>query len=453
MMLCGPLALHVARPHHPLTLTRLVGMRSLQSFTRVAVPALLVLAADPARAAAQWLPRATPEQAGFSSEALAKLLPAMQANIDSGRYAGIVTVVARHGKLVHAQAVGKMNVDGAAPLTTDAVFRIASMSKPVTTVAALQLVDAGKLRLDDPVSKYIPAFANVRVYTGGGALAPQTVAATSPITVAQLMSHTSGLGYILFNTWSDSIWKAGKVYDPSRTIAFFADSVARFPLLFQPGERWSYSAGLDVLGRVIEVAAGQSFDVVLRERIFKPLGMRNSGFHIEAAQKARVAALHTVGADRRVRVTLSDDTQSFQDESARFFMGGGGLVSTAEDYLRFAQMLLNGGTLDGTRILKAETVAQMTRDWLVPPQSVPAPYNGAPGYGFGLGVTVQTTQPNTFVSSAAGSFGWSGIYNTFFWVDPKNDIVGLVMTQTAPFRVTPLEREVKKLVYAALTDR
>ena len=413
--------------------------------------ALGLLAALTSAASAQWLPKAKPEEVGLSSDALARIQPAMQANVDSGKYAGIVTVLARHGKLVHLQAVGKMNLDQDAPLTADALFRIASMSKPVTSVAAMQLVEQGKLHLDDPVSKYVPSFANARVYTGGGALNPQTAPVNSPVTVAQLMSHTSGLGYILFNTWSDSIWKSAKVFDPTRTIAFFADSVGRLPLLFQPGERWSYSAGLDVLGRVIEVASGQSFDVYLREHIFRPLGMRNSGFHVDAAQRPRLATVHMVGPDRRVHVVPPSTEQTYEDPQSRFFMGGGGLVSTAEDYLRFAQMLLNGGTLDGTRILKAETVALMTRDRLVPPQSVPAPFNGAPGYGFGLGMTVQIVEPNQFVSSAAGSFGWSGIYNTFFWVDPKNDIVGLVLTQTAPFRVTPLEREFKKLVYGSVS--
>ena len=401
---------------------------------------------------AQWLPRAKPEDVGLSSDALARIAPAMQANVDSGKYAGIVTIIARHGKLVHVNAVGKMNLAADAPLTADALFRIASMTKPITSVAAMQLVEAGKLALDDPVSKYVPAFANTRVYSSGGALNPQTVPAASPVTVAQLMSHTSGLGYILFNTWSDSIWKSGKVFDPTKTIAFFADSVAHFPLLFQPGERWSYSAGLDVLGRVIEVASGQPFDVYLREHIFAPLGMRNSSFHVDQAQRARLASVHAVGTDKKVHAIPPDGAQTYEDATSKFFMGGGGLISTAEDYLRFAQMLLNGGELNGVRILKRETVALMTRDRLVPPQSVPAPFNGAPGYGFGLGMTVQTVEPNTFVPSAAGSFGWSGIYNTFFWVDPKNDIIGLLMTQTAPFRVTPLEREFKKLVYASVSS-
>ena len=416
------------------------------------VPVLLLLSAMAPAASAQWLPKAKPEDVGLSSDALARIQPAMQANIDSGKYAGILTVVARHGKLVHLQAVGRMNLDQELPLSADALFRIASMSKPVTAVAAMQLVEQGKLGLDDPVSKYIPAFAGARVYTGGGALNPQSIPVASPVTIAQLMSHTSGLGYILFNTWSDSIWKAAKVFDPTKTIAFFADSAARLPLLFQPGERWSYSAGLDVLGRVIEVASGQRFDVYLRDHIFRPLGMRNSSFHVEATERGRLVTVHAAGPDRRVRPVPPSTDQTYEDPQSRFFMGGGGLVSTAEDYLRFAQALLNGGTLDGTRILKAETVALMTRDRLKPPQSVPAPYNGAPGYGFGLGMTVQTVEPNQFVSSAAGSFGWSGIYNTFFWVDPKHDLVGLVMTQTAPFRVTPLEREFKKLVYGAVTN-
>ena len=421
---------------------------------RLALAAALFAAASlSGNAKAQWLARAAPEDVGLSSAALARIQPALQAYVDSGKLAGVLAVVVRHGKVAYVQAVGRANAEKEGPLSPDALFRIYSMTTPVTAVAAMQLVDQGKLRLDDPVSKYIPAFSDARVYTGGGALHPETVPAQSPVTVEQLLTHTSGLGYILASSTSDSIWKMSHVFDPTNTIAQFADSAAHLPLIFQPGKRWSYAAGIDILGRVIEVASGQPLDVYLREHIFEPLHMRSTAFHVLPAQRAALVTAHALGADRRLHPAPPAQILTDIDPEAKLYSGGGGLVSTAEDYVRFAQMLLNGGSLDGVRILKPETVALVTRDHLAPGQVVPRIFTGVSGYGFGLGVTVQTAESSAELPSAAGSYGWSGILNTFFWIDPKNDLIGMVWAQHFPFRAYPLEQEFKRLVYASMTGR
>jgi CubicO group peptidase (beta-lactamase class C family) len=428
-------------PHHGS-----VPARSRPSAARAAaLLAVSLAAAAPARGLAQGLPPAAPEDVGLSSAALARLEPAVRAYVDSGKLGGVLVAVARHGRVAYLRTVGRADLARGTPLAPDAVFRIYSMTKPVTAVAALQLVERGKLRLDDPVSAYVPAFAGVRVYAGGPAARPATRAPARPVTVRDLFAHTSGLAYGFGSTPSDSLVRAFGLSRGSRTLAEFADSLARIPLAFAPGERWSYSPGLDVLGRVVEVVDGRPFDRYLDEEVFRPLGMRSTAFRLTPALRARLATVYERGADGRLRPAERLPAGDNYDPGARFVCGGCGLVSTAGDYLRFAQMLLNGGTLDGARLLRPETVALMRRNVLTP-----ALLPTGPDDGFGLGVAVQVDSATADDPSAPGTFGWAGIANTFFWVDPRNGLIGMVWTQHLPFGAYPLHKEVERLVYAAL---
>jgi CubicO group peptidase (beta-lactamase class C family) len=391
---------------------------------------------------------------GLSAEALARIAPAMRAYTDSGKLGGVLVAVARHGKLAYLETFGVADTERGTPLRPDAVFRMYSMTKPVTAVAVMQLVERGKLGLDDPVSRYVPAFANVGVYAGGGATQPTTAPAARAVTIRHLLMHTSGMPYGLGTAVPDSVILARGVFVPSRTVAGFADTVAGIPLLFQPGERWSYGPGLEVLGRVIEVVDGRPFERYMDEEIFRPLGMRSTAFRLTPALRARLAGYYERGPDGRLRPTrgMAVLPPDLFDPAARFACGGCGLLSTAGDYLRFAQMLLGGGTLDGARILRRETVAELRRDAL-PPELGPIPsYLYGPGTGHGLGVAVQRDGASPANPSPPGTFGWAGAANTYFWIDPTNDLVGMILTQHHPTFVYPLLRQGKQLVYAALAQ-
>jgi CubicO group peptidase (beta-lactamase class C family) len=419
----------------------------------VAAVAVLLAAVSSSRVPAQGLPRATPEEVGLSSAALARLAPAMRTYVDSGKLGGVLVAVARRGKLAYLETFGVADVEQPTPLSGEAVFRIYSMTKPVTAVAVLQLAERGKLRLDDTVSAYVPAFADVGVYAGGGAAHPTTTPPSRPITIRDLLAHTSGLAYGLGATPSDSLVRAFDPFRASRTLAGFADSLARIPLAFSPGERWSYGPGLEVLGRVVEVVSGRPFDRYLEEEIFRPLGMRSTAFRLTPALRARLVSVSGPGPDRRLQPVRPLPAGDNYEPGARFVCGGCGLVSTAADYLRFAQMLLNGGTLDRARILRPESVALLRRN-VLPPGLVPIPaFSMGPGNGFGLGVAVQVDSATAQNPSAVGTFGWPGAANTFFWVDPQHDLIGMVWAQHLPSFAYPLLPEVKRLVYAALPRR
>ncbi|MBX6364517.1 MAG: beta-lactamase family protein [Gemmatimonadetes bacterium] len=397
------------------------------------------------------LPSARPETLGLSPAALARIGPALQAFVDSGKVAGIYAVIVRHGRIGYERTFGWMDVARREPMRRDAIFRIYSMTKPVTAVGILRLVDEGKLRLDDPVSRYVPAFARVKVFAGGTADAPILAEPASPITVRQLLNHTSGLPYGLTASPVDTIFARARLYDASRTLAEFADSLARIPLLFSPGTSWSYSSGLDVAGRVIEVASGQPLDRFLEEQVFRPLGMRDTGFRIRPDMRGRLATVYTHDPDGTLRPLGTDGLMAMFEPGARFVWGSGGLLATPDDYLRFALMLLNGGALGGTRILRPETVALMTHN-TVPPELTPVSYPslGDPTYGFGLGVAVKVDTAGAARPGPVGIFRWSGYLGTYFWVDPANDLIAMVWTQHSPGGRYPLEATFQKLVYDAL---
>ena len=384
------------------------------------------------------LTTAAPEDVGLASDVLARIGPAMRDFIDSDRTAGIMTLVARRGEIVHWNAEGWRVLDED-PLEPNDIFRIFSMTKPVTSVAAMMLVEEGRLSLDDPLSSVIPAFAGVQVYDDGTLRPP-----SRPILIRDLLSHTSGLTYGIFgNTPVDSLYRAslnaldtGGEADLEQRV----EVLASLPLVDDPGARWIYSMSTDVLGRVVEVASGQTLDAFFRERIFEPLGMDDTGFHVPADKVDRFTKLYY-----RTRDGIVAPPSPGGDRFTRppgWFSGGGGLTSTAADYLRFCEMLLGEGEAYGVRLLKPETVRLMTQNHL--PEEL-IPILGLTGQGFGLGFSVS-------VGENAGTYWWSGVASTYFWVDPEEEIVALAWTQLQPYGTAPVDRLLRPLVYQAILD-
>ena len=405
-------------------------------------------------AGAQGLPpRTRPEDVGLSSEALAKIAPAIRAYTDSGRLPGVVMAVVRHGKLAYLETVTS-DIGRNANLRPDAVFRIYSMTKAVTGAAIAQLVERGKVRLDDPVSKYIPAFADVRVYAGGPSSSPQLRPPARPVTIQHLLTHSAGLTYGAFgNTPVDSIYRRARVTDPTRTVAQFADSIARLPLMSDPGTRWNYSLAMDVLGRVVEVASGKTFDRYLDDEIFKPLGMRQTGFHATPGMDGQIATAYA-----RQQGSLVADPNligSGYRADDKLFAGGQGLLSTVADYLRFAQMLLGGGELDGKRVLSRESVNAMMRNHLPPELSPinPPPLGSKRGYGQGFGGIVMLDSVAAGLPTSPGLYQWCGYAGTFFWIDRSRDLIGMLWTQVYAGCPHPIEQQFQRLVYDAITAR
>lgn len=402
---------------------------------------------------AQGLPRARPEDVGLSAVALQRIQPQLEAWVNSDTVAGVVAVVVRHGKIAYMTQAGSLDSARGAPIAEDAVFRIYSMTKPITSVAVMQLVERGKIHLDDPVSKYIPAFANTKVYASGGAANPTLRDPEHPITIANLLTHTAGLTYGVFgNTPVDSIYMRAGLFNDRWALEQLTDSLARLPLVFSPGTAWNYSFAIDVLGRVVEVVSGMTFDRYLDSAIFRPLGMRSTAFHATPAMRGRITSAFVRGRDGKLRAATPLLGASYTD-AGKMYSGGGGLLSTIPDYLRFAQALLNGGTLDGHRILERETVALMMQNHL-PLQITPIMPEGPwpPGKnGFGYGGGVRLDSASASMPGAAGTFRWSGYATTFFWIDPKNDLIAMLWTQFIPEPdIWGIEGVFQKLVYAAV---
>ncbi len=416
-------------------------MRAVLSFSMVAA----VLSSS-ALATQMPLPWADAHDVGVSAERLEQIPFAMQRYVDEGRVGGIVTMVARRGHLVHWDAVGFRDLESRDPLEPNDIFRIYSMTKPITSVAVMMLVDDGVISLDDPVSRHLPAFADVDVYSEGELVSPR-----QPITIADLLGHTSGLTYGLFGqTHVDSLYREANVF--SGDLANLVEEVAGLPLLDHPGSLWNYSVSADVLGRLVEVVGGQPFDEFLRARIFTPLGMTDTDFVVPPEKTTRFATGYTAARNGPLRMVDSPVEGAYNTKPV-LLSGGSGLVSTAADYARFAQMLLNGGELNGVRILRPETVALMRTNRLAEdliPISI-ATWR-ADGYGFGLGFSVLVDDDATPVPDNDGVFRWWGIGSTYFWIDPEAELVGLLLTQLNPPTLPMLESEFQTLVYNALQN-
>ncbi len=399
------------------------------------------------------LPSANPETVGLSTAALANIAPALQSYVDSGKVAGIYAVIVRDGRIGYERTFGWSDVQRRIPMRRDAVFRIFSMTKPVVAAGALKLVDQGKLSLDDPVAKYIPSFAGVKVFVERDAHQLTVQAPDSAMTVRHLLTHTAGLGYGLSQHPADSIFVRARMYDSGRTLEQFADSVARLPMLFSPGTHWSYSSSLEVVGRIIEVVSGQTLDRFLQQEIFEPLGMTNTSFRRRSDLDKRTAVLYDHDQQGNLRA-VTGGLMAMYEPQARFLWASGGLLATPDDFLRFAQMLLNAGELNGTRVLSAQSVAEMTRNQLTPDLMSEAQATMLDeGYGFGLAGSVLMDPTQSDAGGATGLYRWSGYVGTYFWIDPANRLLAMVWTQFSPGRAYPLERDFQRLVYEALLPR
>lgn len=402
------------------------------------------VAPDPQPAAG--LPTGSPDSGGMSAAGLARIGPAMRAYVDDGRAAGVMTLVARRGQVVHWDAVGLRDVEAGDPLDPDDIFRIYSMTKPITSVATMILVEEGKVALDDPLATVIPEFGAVEVLSAAGERVPPE----SPVTIEHLLTHTSGLTYGIFGDGPvDRLYNESGFFTHAEGLEDFARQAAALPLLASPGERWNYSISTDILGRVVEVASGQSFDAFLRARILEPLGMDDTAFVVPADKRDRFTG-HYARVDGALQLVDSPVEGQYTRPPA-WLSGGGGLTSTASDYIRFAQMLLQDGQLGDVRILAPETV-RMMRASRLPEALVPIQLQTylSPGYGFGLGFAVVVDAAASPEPDNVGVFRWAGAANTFFWIDPATDLIGMVWTQLSPFAAYDLEREFQTLVYEAL---
>jgi CubicO group peptidase (beta-lactamase class C family) len=396
------------------------------------------------------LPTAKPEDVGLSSEGLQQARAAVRKLIKDGEVAGAITLVARHGKVVFFEAQGVRDVATGKPMEKDTICRFYSMSKPVTTVAAMILWEEGRFQLDDPVSKYLPEFKGVQVFTGGTADSPRLADPSREMTVRDLMRHTAGLTYGFFSTLPvDTLYLKNKILEPSASLQTMIERLGRLPLAYQPGTRFHYSVATDVLGRLVEVVSEESLDEFLRERIFKPLDMKDTGFFVPEDRRDRLAATH--GKNAAGKLIVSDDpAKSRFLKEPTLLTGGGGLVSTARDYARFCQMLLNSGELDGRRVLKAETVRLMTSNQL-PAEAMPLVILGIrrEGVGFGLGFSVRVAASRTEPAGRVGEFGWGGAASTHFWISPKDDLFVIALQQFQPINPV-LELRLKPIIYEAL---
>jgi CubicO group peptidase (beta-lactamase class C family) len=420
--------------------------RSTRAAGVSAVFLFLALGASPLLS--QGLPRARPEEVGLSSERLERVSEVFRGYAAERRMAGAVGMVLRHGKLAWVDAWGVRDLEEGDPMEVDDIFRIRSMTKPITSVAAMMLYEEGKFFLDEPVGRHLPELANLPVAVLAEATGPDdipTERANRPMTIRDLLRHTSGLTYGRFsNTAVDQAYRERGVL-PSATLADMVTTLGELPLMYQPGTRWNYSVSTDVLARLVEVLSGQPFDVFLRERIFEPLGMVDTGFYVRPTERDRFAQTYGhVGPERTLEVVDAGDFTP----TKTFFSGGGGLVSTAQDYARFAQMLLNGGELDGARILSPTTIALMTTDHL---HDDGASFL-ADGWGFGLGFTVKNQPALDGLPDSVGTYYWFGVAGTSFWIDPAQDLIGVFMIQIEPNRFLNFRDQFKRLVYQAVVE-
>lgn len=405
---------------------------------------------------AQQLPTAKPESVGLSTERLERIGSAVQRSIDSKQIAGAVTLVSRRGQIAWFKAQGEMDREARKAMSPDAIFRICSMTKPITSVAVMMLYEEGKFLLDDPISKYLPEFANPKVLVKPPSGAPYTIPAKREITIRDLLRHTSGLTYHWNPDLGPMYQKANVAHGLLAYDGTIEDSVKRLasvPLLFNPGDRWEYSLGVDVLGRLVEVASGKPLDEFFRTRVFQPLGMKDTYFYLPADKVSRLATAYTYypgkGLNRFPDTAITEEPSMVYSADypyrgpKKLFAGGAGLVSTAEDYLRFCKMMLDEGKVGTTRLLSRKSVELMTHDQLG---------KIAPDQGFGLGFGIEGVKSPLSEVGSVGEYEWGGFFYTAFSIDPKEQMIVIFMAQLHPSGDLTLDRQVKALAYQAIND-
>lgn len=381
--------------------------------------------------------------------------------VDEGRLAGYAVAVARHGEVAHFSMYGHKDSETGTPITNDTMYRIYSMTKPITSVALMMLVEQGLLQLTDPVSKFIKSFGETRVWNTGTILKPMTAALTEPMRVWHLLTHTSGLTYgfnyadVVDDMYRRAGFETGVAYKDSLEVV--CDKIAALPLVFQPGSSWNYSMATDVVGRIIEVVSKMPLDEFLEKNIFVPLGMKDTAFCVPGEKHSRLASLYRYDEINHSKIKLESFGNSSL-EKPKFLSGGGGLISTAGDYFKFIKMLEGRGKLGEVRLLSSRTFEMMVMNYL--PNNADISTFGRPlgeeifydGLGFGLGFSVVVNQAKTRVACPNGTFAWGGMASTVFWVDPVNEISAMFFTQLIPSSTYPIRQYLRSLVYAALVD-
>lgn len=454
-------------------------MRLISIATRLALMLGLVglFAGCAAFRSAPELQFADADEVGMSAEQLREIRPKLQSFIDAGKLPGFATLVARDGKIVHLDAFGYRDIEAGLPMNIDTIFRMYSMTKPVTGVAVMQQVDRGRIALNDPVSRFIPGFAEMEVISrkedGTVALVPSEVT----MTIEHLLTHTSGLSYGVLNREAYAFYEELGLNDfTNQSLEAFARAAATVPLLHEPGTAWNYSIGMDVLGRIVEIASGLPYDVYLQKNLFGPLGMVDSGFYVPEEKRDRFAEVYTPTEDGEGMVPMKDTRLASFLSPPAMASGGGGMVGTISDYYRFAQMLLNGGELDGVRVLSEQSAWEITRDHLGPglgkaplsslaslslvspdedeptePRQSSLLAMGLRGLGFGYcGSVVREDAMSIFGSP--GSYWWGGLASTDFWIDPQENLVAILCTQLIPAGTYPTRVVFSTGVYKAIKE-
>jgi len=415
---------------------------------------------------------ASPESAGMSRAAFDRIEDHLKRRyIDAGRFPGTQLVVYRRGKLVHSAVQGFADLERKAAMKDDTIFRIYSMTKPITSIAFMMLVEEGRVALDEPVHRYIPEWKNLGVFQAGIAPAFLTRPPSRPMLIVDLLRHTSGLTYGFQQRSNvDAAYREMKIGEVEKagTLQSMIEELAKIPLEFSPGEAWNYSVSTDVIGYLIGMVSGKPFEQFLKERIFEPLEMKDTDFFVPAGKAHRFAACYSASpqgamtfhaSERKGGLTLQDDpaTSPFLSPPS-FISGGGGLCSTAADYLTFCRALLNGGELSAVRLVGPKTLALMTSNHLPGGRTLPemsrslfseATYHGI---GFGLGFSVTLDPALTLIPGSAGEYAWGGAATTSFWIDPAEELVAIFMTQVLPSTAYPIRRELRTMIYAAITD-
>jgi CubicO group peptidase (beta-lactamase class C family) len=401
---------------------------------------------------------ARPEEVGLCSKRIERVATWMQRQVADGRLAGIEVMIERRGRTAFHRCQGKADLARSADATPDTIYRIYSMTKPLTSVAAMMLYEEGRFQLDDPIARYLPGFTGQRVFTGGGYGAVMTEPAVRDITFRDLLTHTSGLTYgFMRATPVDAVYRAEGIELPGaeEPLGDIVARLAKVPLIAQPGKEWNYSIATDVLGHLVAVISGQPFDTFLRERILRPLGMLDTGFFVPPDKVQRFAASYQRGPDGRPQLIDDPETSRFLTPP-RAPSGGGGLTGTARDYMRFCRMLLAGGALGGERLLGRKTVALMTMNHLDgdmaamgQPRFAESNYHGI---GFGLGFSVVLDPARAQIIGSAGECAWGGMASTAFWIDPEEDLAVVMMTQLVPSSTYPIRRELRVLTYQAIVE-